>query len=92
MSAQRLSARKIRRISRIIGEPVVMGWAHGGTLFNLLLPGHRHVEYDSRTHATHGIDDQDFIHYSSCGELLASYGCDTGDVESDQRRDTDTEA
>lgn len=68
MSAQRLSARSIRRIERAIGEPVLRAWAHGGYTFDFVTPDHRHGWWSKKT-GEFGWDWADeFMHYTTCWE------------------------
>jgi hypothetical protein len=67
MSAQRLSARSIRRIERSIGEPVLRAWSHGGYWMAFVTPDHRHGSWHRRTTnvAWHGDGVR---HYETCRE------------------------
>lgn len=67
MSVQRLGAKKLRRLSTIVGEPVRLGWANGGYRYSFATEGHRHGHYDLKT-GEWGWDDPDdpWLHLSSC--------------------------
>lgn len=49
MSLQRLGDKALRRIERTIGEPVLRGWANGGSVFGFVTPDHRHGWWTKRT-------------------------------------------
>lgn len=64
MSAQRLGPRWLRRLSRITGQPVVIGWSHGGYTLGFATDQHRHGAYDQKTgDVTWG---EPAFHYTSC--------------------------
>jgi hypothetical protein len=70
MGAQRLGSRRLRQIERLIGEPVLRGWSHGGYTLGFVTPDHRHGWWDKKSDAWgwYDVDDR-FVHYSSCKEF-----------------------
>jgi hypothetical protein len=72
MSAQRLSDRKTRWLSRQVGLDVVRAWAHGGYIYDFVVAAdnpdrHRHGWYDKKTgewglHEWTGLQS----HYDTC--------------------------
>lgn len=66
MSAQRLSAKSIRRIERDVGEPILRAWSHGGYTFDFVTPDHRHGEWNKVSHEWRW--DVNAMHYSTCPE------------------------
>ena len=71
MSAQRLSDKSARRISRAMGLEVVRAWAHGGYVYDFVIAAdnkdrHQHGWYDKKT----GQWDLDapgvWSHYDTC--------------------------
>lgn len=69
MSAQRLSAKKIRKIAVATGLELVMAWSHGGYSFNFVTTDHKHGCWDSKSGEWEFYEDQDGSHYSSCRNL-----------------------
>ena len=77
MSAQRLSEKSTRRLSRATGLEVVRAWAHGGYTFDFVVAaddvpeGHRHGWFDKKTGDWEleepGSRD---IHYNTCREMF----------------------
>ena len=71
MSAQRLSDKSARRISRATGVTVVRAWAHGGYTFDFVTPAlnedrHLHGWFDKKT-GEWGIYDKPYMgHYDTC--------------------------
>lgn len=69
MSAQRLSSRRVRFLTRITGEEVVRGWAHGGYWYNFVTADHRHGVYYLKTGEFEiGSRGEELTHYTSCRE------------------------
>lgn len=73
MSAQRLSARSLRRIERTTGLEVLRGWAHGGYIHDFVTPDHRHGWYDKKAGTWGWIVGDDLSHYTSCEETWPGY-------------------
>jgi hypothetical protein len=75
MSAQRLSDKSARRISRATGVTVIRAWAHGGYVFDFVTPAtnedrHLHGWYDKKT-GQWGLDDPGpRTHYDTCREMF----------------------
>lgn len=70
MSAQRLGAKKLRKIQGAVGDAAVVlrGWSHGGYDFAFVTTDHHHGYYSLRTGAVEWSDERN-PHYSSCPEL-----------------------
>lgn len=68
MSAQRLSARSIRRVERQVGEPVLLAWSHGGYTFNFVTPDHRHGSVNKISGDVQWHENP--MHYTSCWDEL----------------------
>lgn len=66
MSVQRLGPRWLRRLSAAVGEPVKLGWGHGGYVHSFVTETHRHGNYDTKTGEITWPVDQDAEHLSSC--------------------------
>lgn len=49
MSVQRLGAKKLRRLSRIVGADIKLAWASGGYDYAFVTIDHRHGSYDLKT-------------------------------------------
>jgi hypothetical protein len=64
MSAAPLSPRYVRRIERVVGEPVLRAWGHGTYVMGFVTPDHRHGWWDKKTGTFGWIEDP--MHYSSC--------------------------
>ena len=69
MSAQQLGAKRLRQIERLIGEPVLRGWSHGGYTLGFVTPDHRHGWWDKKTDEWGWHDNTGLIHYTSCREF-----------------------
>jgi hypothetical protein len=69
VSAQRLSARSVRRIERGTGLAIRRAWAHGGYVFAFVTTDHRHGWWDKKT-GEWGWDASPLAHYSSCDEMF----------------------
>lgn len=69
MSAQRLSARSIRRIERDTGLDIKMAWAHGGYTMDFVTAEHRHGWWDKKDRTWGFFAPGDLLHYyPSCRE------------------------
>lgn len=68
VSAQRLSARSIRRMERSTGLSIRRAWAHGGYVFNFVTTDHRHGAWDKKTGDWQFQPDQRC--YTSCREMF----------------------
>ena len=68
MSAQRLSAKSIRRIERSTPQAIRRAWGHGGYEMGFVTPDHRHGWWDKKTGNWYWDDNP--IHYTSCRELF----------------------
>lgn len=66
MSAQRLSARSVRRIARATGLDVLHAWSHGGYVMAFVTRDHRHGYFDKKTGDWEF--DPDARCYTSCRE------------------------
>jgi hypothetical protein len=66
MSAQRLGPRWLRRLSRVTGETVVIGWSHGGYTLGFATEHHRHGGYDQKTGEVVWDVDCGRFPYASC--------------------------
>jgi hypothetical protein len=75
MGAQRLSARKTRRIARATGLPVIRAWSHGGYVHDFVTQGHLHGWYSLKT-GEWGIEAQVRTHYNTCSPAFATAGDD----------------
>jgi hypothetical protein len=72
MSAQRLSAKKLRKIQRAVGDAAVVlrGWSHGGYVFPFVTTDHHHGYYDLKTATVEWAESgKRFTCYTSCDEL-----------------------
>ena len=65
MSAQRLSARKTRRIAEATGLPVIRAWSHGGYVHDFVTAGHLHGWYSLKT-GNWGVETEVKWHYNTC--------------------------
>jgi hypothetical protein len=65
MSAQRLGDKKIRRLARDTGLPVVRAWAHGGYIYDFVTQGHLHGWYSLKS-GEWGIENGYVVHYNTC--------------------------
>lgn len=72
MSAQRLSDKSARRISRATGLDIVRAWAHGGYVFDFVIASpdhpekHEHGWFDKKT-GQWGLDNfAGHAHYDTC--------------------------
>lgn len=68
MSAQRLSARSIRRIERSTGLSIRRAWSWGGYRMEFVTADHRHGAWHRRTGEWCWI--QSPMHYTSCDEMF----------------------
>lgn len=75
MSAQRLNARKIRKIATATGLPVIRAWAHGGYEYDFVTAGHLHGWYSLKTREW-GISAEVRTHYNTCYPAFSSAGDD----------------
>lgn len=75
VSAQRLSARKTRRIARVTGLPVIRAWSHGGYVHDFVTAGHLHGWHDLKT-GEWGIYAEVTTHYNTCPPAFPSAGDD----------------
>lgn len=83
MSAQRLSAKSIRRIEASTGLRITRAWAHGGYVFDFVVADpdhpdrHRHGAWNKVT-GEWGWDDggDRILHYGTCRELFPGFGTD----------------
>lgn len=68
MSVQRLGPRWRRRLSRITGETVVIGWANGGYVHGFATAEHRHGWFDLKSGAFgwYPAEGVRHVHLSSC--------------------------
>lgn len=71
MSAQRLSEKTTRRLSRTIGMEVVRAWAHGGYVYDFVVASenrfrHLHGWYDKKTGEWALRDETYRGHYDTC--------------------------
>jgi hypothetical protein len=76
MSAQRLSDKTTRRLSRAIGIDVVRAWAHGGYTYDFVVAdasdpsGHRHGWYEKKSGDWGLWESQGLSHYNTCKEMF----------------------
>lgn len=87
MSAQRLSAKSVRRIERDTGLVITRGWAHGGYTFDFVVHDvehpdrHRHGWWNKKSgewgiEADGGRYGHGVLHYTTCAELFPELCCD----------------
>lgn len=69
MSAQRVGARLLRRMSAAAGTELLRGWSHGGYWLNFVTPDHRHGSYHTTTREIRWWLVGDFCCYTTCREL-----------------------
>ncbi|ASR85769.1 hypothetical protein SEA_EDUGATOR_72 [Mycobacterium phage Edugator] len=69
VSAQRLSAKSVRRIERSTGLQIVRAWAHGGYTFEFVTADHEHGTWNKKTGAW-SFHTGRVVHYTSCSELF----------------------
>lgn len=67
MSVQRLGAKKLRKLERVVGEPILRGMASGGYVFEFITPDHRHGGYDLKTGEFWWVENPSH-YYPSCRE------------------------
>jgi len=65
MSAQRLGDKKLRRLRRDTGLPIIRAWAHGGYMYDFVTQGHLHGVYDMKT-GEWRIYRSNTLHYDTC--------------------------
>jgi len=65
VSAQRLSERKIRKVARVTGLPVIRAWGHGGYVHDFVTQGHLHGLYYLKTGEWRICVTQP-MHYDTC--------------------------
>jgi hypothetical protein len=65
MSAQRLNARNIRKITATTGLPVIRAWGHGGYTHDFVTAGHLHGWYNLKS-GDWGIQTYRVAHYDTC--------------------------
>jgi hypothetical protein len=78
VSAQRLSEKSTRRLSRATGLEIVRAWAHGGYTFDFVVAdpespvAHRHGWYDKKTGNWALLDEHEdrHLHYNTCPEMF----------------------
>lgn len=76
MSAQRLSDKSTRRISRATGLDIVRAWSHGGYVFDFVIAAdnaarHRHGWFDKKTGQWElESENLQITHYNTCPELF----------------------
>jgi hypothetical protein len=71
LSAQRLSDRSTRRISRATGLNVVRAWSHGGYVFDFVIADdnpdqHTHGWFDKKTDQFGLYSHGTLTHYDTC--------------------------
>lgn len=66
MSAQRLSAKKTRKIADATGLPVIRAWGHGGYVHDFVTAGHLHGCYSLKTGEWRIYTGPRVLHYDTC--------------------------
>lgn len=70
MSAQRLSDRKARRITRALDEDVIRAWVWGShDWYVFVTRDHRHGSFNHKTGEVQWESPEAAIHFTTCGQI-----------------------